>query len=151
MAIKIVAENRKARHNYQIVETYEAGISLTGSEVKSLRGGTCSLAEAYISFQGNEAFLQKAHIPPYKSGGYANHEPERLRKLLLHQNELDKIHIAIAQKGMACVPLKLYFKKGWAKVEIGLGKGKKHFDKRESIKKRDVSRQISRTLRKSKT
>lgn len=151
MSIKIISENRKARHNYQITDTYEAGLVLTGSEVKSLRGGNCSLAEAYISFQGTEAFLQKAHIPPYKAGGYSNHEPERLRKLLLKQSELHKINIGMTQKGLACVPLKVYFKNGWVKVEIGMGKGKKHYDKRESIKKRDVDRQITRTLRKSRS
>jgi SsrA-binding protein len=150
LSIKIISENRKARHNFHITETYEAGIVLTGSEVKSLRGGSCSLAEAYVSFQGDEAFLQKANIPPYKAGGYANHEPERLRKLLLHRSELIKIHAAMAEKGLSCVPLKIYFKQGRAKVEIGLGKGKKHFDKRESIKKRDVNRQMAKVLRKEK-
>jgi SsrA-binding protein len=150
VGIKIVAENRKARHNFQIVEVFEAGLMLTGSEVKSLRAGQCSLAEAYVSFQSHEAFLQKAHIAPYKAGGYANHEPERLRKLLLHQSELNKIHVGLQQKGLTCVPLKIYFKDGWAKVEIALAKGKKFFDKRESIKTRDVDRALRRTVQKDR-
>jgi SsrA-binding protein len=149
--IKIVTENRKARHNYHISTTFEAGLVLLGSEVKSLRGGQCSLSDSYVSFQGNEAFLQKAHIPPYKSSSYNNHEPERLRKLLLNQSELNKIHAAISQKGLTCVPIKVYFKGGFAKVEIGLGKGKKLFDKRQDIKTRDVKMQLSRTMRKSKS
>jgi SsrA-binding protein len=150
MSIKIIAENRKARHNYHISDVFEAGLVLTGSEVKSLRGGQCTLSDSYVAFQGTEAFLQKAHIPPYKASSYNNHEPERLRKLLLKQNELNKINVAITQKGLTCVPLKIYFKEGWAKVEIGLGKGKKQYDKRQDIKSRDASRQLSRTLRKAK-
>jgi len=150
MGIKIVSENRKARHNFHIIETYEAGLVLLGSEVKSLRAGQCTLTDAYVAFQGTEAFLQKAHIPHYKSSSYNNHEPERLRKLLLSATELNRIHVAITQKGMNCVPLKVYFKDGWAKVELGLGKGKKEFDKRDSIKTRDANRQMARTLRKSK-
>ncbi len=149
-AIKIITDNKKARHLYFISDVYEAGLVLTGSEVKSLRQNGCSLNDAYIAFQGNEAFLQKSYIAPYKASSYNNHDPERLRKLLLNRHELHKIAAAIAEKGMACVPLKVYFKNGRVKIEIGLGKGKKHFDKRESIKKRDVDRQLSRTLRKSK-
>ena len=148
--IKIIADNRKARFDYQIIESYEAGISLKGSEVKSLRAGQCVLKDSYISFKNHEAFLQKAHIPAYKPSSYNNHNPERLRKLLLHNYELQKIAAAIQEKSLACIPLKIYFYKGKVKLEIGLAKGKKKHDKRELIKKRDVNRELQKTLRHSK-
>jgi len=148
--IKIVAENRKARFDYILLDKYEAGLVLTGSEVKSLRAGQCQLKDSYIAFQGDEAFLQKAHISIYTASSYNNHEPERLRKLLLNRPELNKIFAAIQEKGLTCVPLKIYFKKGIAKVEIALAKGKSKGDKRESSKTRDANREIDRQLRHGK-
>lgn len=147
MSILIVAENRKARFDYHILETFEAGLVLTGSEVKSIRNGQVQLKDSYISFKGLEAFLQNAHIAEYKNSSYNNHSPERLRKLLLHRRELEKIYGAIREKGLTCVPLKMYFKKGRAKIEIGLAKGKKLHDKRESIKKRETEMEIKKNLR----
>lgn len=144
MGIKIVSDNKKARFNYQIIETYEAGLVLTGSEVKSIRAGHVSLRESYVSFKNHEAFLQGANIKIFNSSSYNNHEPERLRKLLLHREELEKMKAKIDQKGLTAVPTKIYFKGGRIKVEIGLGKGKKMHDKRESIKKKDLQRQMTR-------
>lgn len=150
MDIWIVQENRKARFDYTITDTYEAGLQLTGSEVKSLRDKNIQLKDSYISFKGNEAFLQNAHIAEYSASSYNNHAPERHRKLLLHRTELDKIFGAIREKGLTCIPLKVYFKKGRAKVEIGLAKGKKAHDKRESIKTRDESARLRQTMRRSR-
>jgi SsrA-binding protein len=150
MSIKIITENKKARHDFHIVETYEAGIVLKGSEVKSLRDGACNLKDSYVSFSGDEIFLQKAHISPYKASSINNHAPERLRKLLLNRAEIKKIYAAISEKGMACIPLKMYFKEGMAKVEIAIAKGKTKGDKRDSIKTRDVNREMRRALRQSK-
>jgi SsrA-binding protein len=150
VSILIIQENKKARFDYTIVDTYEAGLVLTGSEVKSLRQKDVQLKDAYISFRGNEAFLQNAHIAEYKASSYNNHAPERLRKLLLNRKELDEIYGALRERGYSCVPLKIYFKDGRAKLEIALAKGKKTHDKREAIKKRDVSDQIRSTLRRSR-
>lgn len=150
MSILIVQENKKARFDYTIVETYEAGLQLMGSEVKSLRNKDVQLKDSYISFRGDEAFLQNAHIAEYKASSYNNHAPERLRKLLLNRKELDEIFGALREKGYSCVPLKIYFKDGRAKLEIALVKGKKSHDKREAIKKRDVSDQIRSSLRRSR-
>lgn len=144
--IKIISENRKARFDYTIVETFEAGMVLTGSEVKSLRAGQAQLKDSYVSFIGNEAFLQNAHISEYKNSSYNNHAPERLRKLLLSRHELEEIYGALREKGLTCVPLKMYFKKGRAKLEVALVKGKKLHDKREAIKKRDVSQELKKSL-----
>jgi SsrA-binding protein len=149
-AIKIINDNKKARFDYEILDTYEAGLVLTGSEVKSLRNGQCSLKDAYVSFRGHEAFLQKAHIAVYTSSSYNNHEPERVRKLLLHEHELTKIYAAITEKGLTCVALKMYFKRGIAKVEIGLARGKKKGDKRASERSKEADRDIQRSLRKSR-
>ena len=150
MSIKIIAENKKARFDFIILDKYEAGLVLTGSEVKSLRAGQCQLKDSYIAFQGSEAFLQKAHISTYTASSYNNHEPERLRKLLLNKTELNKIYAALQEKGLTCVPLKIYFKKGYAKLEIALAKGKNKGDKREASKKRDANREIDRQLRHGK-
>jgi len=150
MSIKIVTENRKAWFDYHIVDKYEAGLVLTGSEVKSLRAGNCNLKDSYVVFMGDEVFLQKAHIGIYAASSYNNHAPERLRKLLLNRNEIKRIYSAISEKGMTCVPLKIYFKNGRAKVEIGTAKGKTKGDKRQSIKTRDENREVQRALRKSK-
>jgi SsrA-binding protein len=150
MSILIIQENKKARFDYTIVETYEAGLVLTGSEVKSLRNKDVQLKDSYISFRGDEAFLQNAHIAEYKASSYNNHLPERLRKLLLNRKELEEIYGALREKGFSCVPLKIYFKNGRAKLEIALVKGRKTHDKREAIKKRDVSDQIRSSLRRSR-
>ncbi|MFZ3228589.1 MAG: SsrA-binding protein SmpB [Pseudobdellovibrio sp.] len=144
MSILLIQDNKQARFNYQVIETYEAGLVLTGSEVKSIRARSIQLKDAYVSFKGHEAFLQNAHISEYKASSYNNHSPERLRKLLLHLNELEDILSAIKEKGLTCIPLKIYFKSGRVKVEIALVKGKKTHDKRESIKKQDVDRQLRR-------
>ena len=146
--ILIVSENRKARHDFEIVETYEAGLVLTGSEVKSLRAKQLQLKDSYISFVGDEAFLQNAHIAEYRASSYNNHTPERKRKLLLNRSELNKIYGALREKGLACIPLKVYFLKGRAKIEIALAKGRKTHDKRQAIKKREETREISKSLRK---
>lgn len=146
---KVVALNRKARHNYLIEETFEAGIVLHGSEVKSLRGGQANIAESYASESDGEIFLVNAYIPEYgKSGRFNNHETRRARKLLLHSREIGKLLGAVSQDGMTLVPLRLYFnERGMAKVEIALAKGKKTYDKRESEKKRDWQRQKARLMR----
>ncbi len=149
MSIKVIVENRKARFDYHIFDTYEAGIALLGSEVKSLRQGGANLKDAYISFVGDEMFLQKSHISPYKASSYNNHAPERLRKLLLNRHEISRISAAVNEKGMSCVPLKMYFKNGRVKVEIAIVKGKKKGDKRSAIKMRDANREMSRALRAS--
>lgn len=150
MSILIIQDNKNARFNFEITETFEAGIVLLGSEVKSLRAKGVQLKDAYVSFRGDEAFLQNAHINEYKSSSYNNHHPERLRKLLLNRIELERIFGAIQEKGLTCVPLKIYFKKGKVKLEIGLAKGKKTIDKRESIKKRDVDKQMKQSLRRDR-
>lgn len=148
--IKIVTENRKARHDYIITDTFEAGIELRGSEVKSLRAGDINLKDSYVEFSNGEAFLRNAHISIYRASSYMNHEPERRRRLLLNRNELNKIERAVEEKGLTCVPLKVYFKGGWAKVEIGIAKGKKLGDKRESSKARDMDREIAAAKRKNR-
>ena len=150
MSIKIVAENKKAWFDYEIIEKYEAGLVLQGSEVKSIRDGKVQLKDAYVAFRGHEAFIQNMHIGVYMASSYNNHEPERVRKLLLHEHELKKIFEAITEKGLTCVALKLYFKKGKAKVEIGTARGKKKGDKRQSEKSKDADREIQRTMRKSR-
>jgi SsrA-binding protein len=147
MSILIIQENKRARFDYHVIETYEAGMALTGSEVKSLRDKSIQLKDSYISFRGDEAFLQNAHISEYKASSYNNHAPERLRKLLLHRHELEKIFGSIKEKGYSCVPLKIYFKKGRVKLEIALVKGKKEIDKREAIKKRDATAALRQSLR----
>ena len=150
MSIKIIADNKKARFDYEILEVYEAGMVLSGSEVKSLRNGQCNLKDAYVAFRGHEAFLQKAHISVYTASSYNNHEPERVRKLLLHDHELKKIFEALTEKGLTCVALKMYFKKGIAKVEIGLARGKKKGDKRQAERSKEADRDIQRIMRKSR-
>ena len=144
MSILIIQENRAARHEFHIIETFEAGLVLTGSEVKSIRANQVQLKDSYIAFKGDEAFLQNAHISEYKASSYNNHQPERLRKILLNRHELDQIYGSLREKGLTCVPLKIYFKKGRVKLELALVKGKKLHDKREAIKKRDVDNQLRR-------
>jgi SsrA-binding protein len=146
---KVVAENRKARFNYEIGETYEAGIALTGSEVKSLRAGKATIAESYADARGGEIWLVNANIPEYlQAGPFHNHAPKRPRKLLLHQREIDKLSGAVDREGMTVVPLKLYFnERGRAKVEVALARGKKLHDKRETEKKRSWERERGRLMR----
>ena len=150
MGIKIISENRKARHDYHILDSYEAGLQLRGSEVKALRLGQCQLKDSYCDFHNDELFLVNMHISEYKWSTYNNHQPERRRKLLLNRDELNKLYGRIREKGFSCVPLKIYFKEGWAKVEIALVKGKKEYDKRETIKTRDESRRLAQAFRKSR-
>jgi SsrA-binding protein len=145
---KLVAENRKARFNYEIGDTLEAGIALSGSEVKSLRSGKANIGDAYASDEGGELYLLNAHIAEYSQAGRANHEPMRPRKLLLHRKEIGKLAGAIQREGMTVVPLKLYFnQRGIAKVLLGLAKGKKLHDKRDTEKRRDWDRQKGRLMR----
>ena len=145
---KLVAENRKARFNYDIEEKLEAGIALLGSEVKSLRTGKANIADAYASSEGGELYLINAHIAEYTQAGRANHDPTRRRKLLVHRREMGRLTGAIQREGMTLVPLRLYFNaRGIAKVQLGLAKGKKLHDKRETQKKRDWERQKGRLMR----
>ncbi|MFW5955712.1 MAG: SsrA-binding protein SmpB [Rhodothermales bacterium] len=144
--IKIVATNRKARHDYHIDDTLEAGIVLTGSEVKSLREGRVNMSEAFVRIEDGEAYLFNCHISPYEQGGYANHEPLRKRKLLMHRNELRKWKKATEQKGFTIVPLRLYFRNSYAKVEIGLARGKKLYDKRADIAEQESKRRLKKVM-----
>ncbi|HEU5114105.1 MAG TPA: SsrA-binding protein SmpB [Acidimicrobiia bacterium] len=144
--VKVVASNRRARRNYTVVETLEAGLALLGSEVKSLREGRLDLKDSYVSIKGGEAFLVGAYVAPYEFARDGGHEPERERKLLLHRREIDRIAGQIAEKGLTVVPLQVYFKDGKAKVELGLAKGKTSYDKRETLKERDADREVERAM-----
>jgi len=145
---KIVADNRKARFNYEIGEVFEAGIMLTGTEVKSLRQGRATIAESYADSRNGELWLINANIPEYLQGGRENHEPKRARKLLLHKRQIDKLASAVEREGMTIVPLKMYFNdRGRAKIELAVARGKKLHDKRETDRKRDWNREKSRLLR----
>ena len=143
---KLIAQNRKARHDYLIEDTYEAGLMLTGTEVKSCRAGKVSLTDAYAIVKDGEAWLMQAHIAPYSHGNRTNHDPLRARKLLLHRSEIDRLHAAAAQDGRTLVPLRLYFKHGLAKAEIAIARGKRSYDKRQALAKRDAERQIQKEL-----
>jgi len=145
--IKIAAENRKARHDYHIHETYEAGIALTGTEVKSLRAGKANLKDSYARIDNAEIMLHNMHISPYEQGNRFNHEPLRTRKLLMHRYEINKLIGKTKEKGYTLVPLKLYFTKGKVKVELGLATGKHTYDKRQDLAERDAKRDMERTLR----
>ncbi len=148
MEQQIVSTNRKAYHDYFVEETYEAGISLLGTEVKALREGKANLKDSYAIIKGTEAFLLNCHISPYSHGNIQNHAPLRTRKLLLHRKEINKLWGKLTQKGLTLIPLKIYFnKKGKAKVEIGLCRGKRQFEKREAIKEKEAKREIERHLR----
>ena len=148
MAIDIVTQNKKAFYDYFIEETFEAGIMLTGTEVKSLRAGKANLKDSYARIKDGEIFLLNTHISPYnQADGFKQHEPERTRKLLLHKKEIMKLLGKTREKGYTLVPTKIYFKDGKAKVEIGLARGKTSYDKRDSIKARDVKREIAKTIR----
>lgn len=141
---KVVATNRKARHDFFILDTLEAGISLQGSEIKSIRAGQISLSEAYIQVDGENAWLMDAHIAPYEQAARYNHDPKRPRRLLLHKDEIYKLYATVKQKGITVIPLRIYLKKGRAKVEIATAKGKKLYDKRADIAKRDAEREMQR-------
>ena len=144
--IKIIAENRRARADYFIEETFEAGIALTGTEVKSLREGRANLKESYGDVVGGEVWLVGCHISPYEHGNVNNHEPTRRRKLLLHKAEIARLFGKTQERGLTLVPMKMYFKKGRAKIELGLGRGKKHGDRRQELKERAVNREVQREL-----
>jgi len=141
---KVVASNRKARHDYSILDTYEAGMALTGTEVKSLRAGRASLVDAFAQERNGELYLHGMHIPEYVQGTWTNHEPRRTRKLLLNRIEIDRLIGKTRESGLTIVPLQVYFSDGWAKVEIGVAKGKKAYDKRQDLAKRDAQREIAR-------
>jgi len=142
-----VLKNRKARHEFHVEETYEAGIVLKGSEVKSIRAGKASLAESFAYMKNGEVWLKEMYIKPYEFASYQNHDERRERKLLLKKREIREIDKAINQKGYTLVPLKLYFKGGYAKILIGLARGKKQYDKREDIKEKDVRRELDRKIK----
>lgn len=144
---KAVASNPKARHDYEILETYEAGMVLTGSEVKSLRAGKASLRESFAIVRDQEVFVVGMHIPPYPQAGYAQHEPTRMRKLLLGRDEIRRLIGKTAERGLTLVPLSCYFSHGLAKLEIALARGKRKYDRREDLKERDAKMQIDRALR----
>jgi len=143
---KVVASNRKARHDYAILDTYEAGIALTGTEVKSLRAGRASLVDAFAQEKDGEIFLYGMHIPEYAQGTWTNHEPRRTRKLLLHRLEVVRLIGKLRESGLTLVPLSLYFADGWAKVELGLARGKRSYDKRQDLAQRDANREINRAM-----
>jgi SsrA-binding protein len=143
---QVVARNRRARHDYHIEDTFEAGLVLRGTEVKSLRAGRVSLNEAFAQITDDELWLHGLHIPEYTLGTWNNHEPRRTRKLLLHRKEIDRLASAVAERGFTIVPLSLYFSGGRAKVELALARGKRTYDKRHDLAKRDAAREIDRAL-----
>ena len=147
MAIKTIATNRKAYHNYHILDSIEAGIVLTGTEIKSIRMGRVSLGEAYVRPENGELWLLNAHIARYEAGSYMSHEPGRPRKLLLHHKQIDNLTSQVSEKGVTLLPLKLYIKDSLAKVEVALARGKKLYDKRESIARRETEREIGRVVK----
>jgi len=147
MVIKNVATNRKAFHNYHIGDSVEAGIALTGSEIKSIRSGRVSLGDAYVRPENRELWLLNAHIARYEASSYLSHEPKRPRKLLLHRKEIDSLTSKVSEKGLTLVPTRLYIKNSIAKVEVALAKGKRLYDKRESISRREVERELARAIK----
>jgi SsrA-binding protein len=144
---KIIASNRRARHDYTIEDTVEAGLVLTGTEVKSLRAGRASLVDGFGQITDGEAWLHGVHIPEYTQGTWTNHEPRRIRKLLLHRKEIDKLASSVSERGLTLIPLSLYFSDGKAKIELGLARGKRTYDKRQDLAKRDAAREVERALR----
>lgn len=144
-----IAVNRRARHDYSIEETFEAGLVLTGSEVKSLRDGKANLKDSHVRIQNDEAWLWNAHISPYDPASQFSHEPTRNRKLLLHRHEIERLDGKVKERGLALVPLRLYFKKGRVKVEIALARGKKLHDKRAAVRDREVEREMERAIRRA--
>jgi len=148
--MKLVAQNRKAYHDYHIEETVEAGVALTGTEVKSLREGRANLRDSHVIIKEGEAFLVNCHISPYSHGNISNHDPLRTRKLLMKEREISKLAGRVAQKGYSIVPLKIYFKGPWAKVEVGLARGKRLFEKRQVIREKEARREVERALKDKK-
>ena len=144
---KLIASNKKAYHDYFVLQKLEAGLELTGTEVKSLRDGKANLKDSYVIVKGDQAFLLATHISPYSHGNLQNHEPERTRKLLLHKREIEKLHVQIVEKGLTIVPLRLYFKKSRVKVEIAVVRGKKQYDKRETEKRREADREAAAAMK----
>ena len=145
--LKLIAENRKARHDYHLVERHEAGLELTGTEVKSLRAGRAQLQQAYAELRDGQVWLVGAHIAPYEQGTYANHDPDRDRRLLLHRREIDSLSGKVRERGFTLVPTRLYWKNGRVKVEIALARGKEARDKRRDIARRDAQREVERELK----
>jgi SsrA-binding protein len=145
-SVKTVATNRKARHDYHIEDTYEAGLVLTGTEIKSIRAGRVNLRDGYATLKDGELWLMNAHIAPYNQGSYTNHEPRRPRKLLMHRREINRIAGRIQEKGFTLVPLRLYLKNNLAKVELGLARGKKQYDKRAALREKETRREIDRAV-----
>lgn len=143
----LVAQNRKARHDYTILETVEAGLALKGTEIKSIRNGRINLKDGFVRFHDGEAYLFNVHISPYDQGNLFNHDPLRSRKLLMHKKQIAKLHEETKNKGITVIPLKVYIKDGYAKVLVGLAKGKREYDKRETLKRKDQERQIQRALK----
>lgn len=144
--IKVVANNRKARHEYTILDTFEAGMVLTGSEIKSIRAGQVSLQDGYATVKDNELWLENTHVAPYDQASMANHEPRRSRKLLLHRREINRLIGQLREKGLTLVPLRLYLKDNRAKIELGLARGKRQYDKRTTLKEKDAQRHIDRAI-----
>ncbi len=147
LAASPTIDNRRARHEYEILESLEAGLVLTGTEVKSIRAGGVSLNEAYARFRDGEAWLLGMHVPNYKQGSFSNVDPNRPRKLLMHREQIERLQSRVGEKGLTIVPLRLYFTRGMAKVQLGLARGKKLWDKRADVAKRDVEREIARQVR----
>ena len=150
MAIKTVATNRKAYHNYHLSDSVEAGIVLTGTEIKSIRAGRVNLGDAYVRPKARELWLVNAHIARYEAGSYLSHEPTRPRKLLLHRKQIDSLTSKVLEKGLTLVPVRLYLKDSIVKVEVALAKGKKLYDKRETIARREIEREIGRTIKRQR-
>ena len=149
-SVRTVAENRKARHEYEILESVETGIALTGTEVKSMREGQANLKESFARIENGEVFLHNCHISPYGHGNRFNHDPVRKRKLLLHKREILKLKSKIQEKGLTLIPLKLYFRDNWVKLSLGLCRGKKLYDKRDSIARRESQRRLDRVMKESR-
>ncbi|WP_316348347.1 SsrA-binding protein SmpB [Desulfuromonas acetoxidans] len=150
MGIKIIATNKKAYHEYYIEETYEAGMVLTGTEVKSLRLGNVNIKESFCRIMKGELFINNMNISPYEQGNRENHDPTRIRKLLLHKYEIDKLVRKVEEKGLSLVPTKIYFKNGYVKLEVGVGRGKKLHDKRESLKKKQADREMAKIFKENR-
>ena len=145
--VKIVAQNRRARHDYELLQVYEAGISLTGTEIKSIRANQVTLQHAFVSPRDGELWLLEANISPYEHGNVNNHDPKRARRLLPHRREINKILMTLATNGVTCIPTKLYLKNGRAKLEIAVARGKKKYDKRQDLAKKDAKRQMDRAMK----
>ncbi len=150
MGEKIIANNKRARRDYEILDRYEAGIELKGTEVKSLRDGKLTLKDSYVDVKNGELYLVNAHIAPYEYGNVFNHDPERERKLLMHKREIVRLASRVAEKGLALVPLKVYFKRGRVKVEVGVCRGKHHVDKRNVIKEREAKVEMGRAIKEAR-